>query len=182
MITVSEAARRVGKDKATLYLAIRSGKLRGEYRYGVLVVSEADMARYKPRGRGRPQTFRADIALRTDISQSELARELGVSRQYVNQILRKEAFLARMAVTNAVKKGILQRPDCCERCDSDARPPQAHHPDYNKRLEVQWLCPSCHSLIHPHHPNINGKLTANGHKPHAGRPARKDLRRITRCK
>jgi hypothetical protein len=155
LITIKEAAARVGKTPATLYLAIRNGELKSEERYGIRLVSEADMERYKPRGRGRPQVFRADIALRTDISQSELARELGVSRQRVNQVMRKEAHLARNAVASALRRGKITVPDRCERCKLE-KSLQAHHPDYSKPLDVQWLCVPCHNLVHPHHNNIHG--------------------------
>ena len=25
---------------------------------------------------------------------------------------------------------------------------ESHHPDYKDKLEVVWLCPSCHRLLH----------------------------------
>lgn len=47
----------------------------------------------------------------------------------------------------AVKKGDLVRPDSCECCGKKTKP-EGHHPDYNKALEVLWLCKRCHSDIH----------------------------------
>jgi hypothetical protein len=39
------------------------------------------------------------------------------------------------------------KPDLCEKCHS--RPAKhAHHEDYNKPLEVTWLCFLCHGRIH----------------------------------
>jgi hypothetical protein len=38
-------------------------------------------------------------------------------------------------------------PDRCSLCHTIG-PVNAHHPDYNKPLEVQWLCDSCHGEIH----------------------------------
>jgi len=48
---------------------------------------------------------------------------------------------ARGAVARALAKGVLVRQPCerCERVDT-----QAHHDDYDKPLDVRWLCP-------PHH-------------------------------
>lgn len=54
-------------------------------------------------------------------------------------------------VKAAIKRGGLIRPEQCERCGSS--PPrcsdgrsaiQAHHHDYSKPLEVEWICPKCH--------------------------------------
>lgn len=51
----------------------------------------------------------------------------------------------RTFTTLAVQYGILERQPC-EMCgDAEA---QKHHPDYNKPLEVHWLCLHHHSYIH----------------------------------
>ena len=52
--------------------------------------------------------------------------------------------MARMAVANAVRKGILFRPFFCPRCEGSAEV-HAHHEDYSRPLEVKWMCRSCHS-------------------------------------
>ena len=51
-------------------------------------------------------------------------------------------------VTYALKTGTLVRQPClvCGETKSDA-----HHPDYDKPLEVEWLCRFHHSAVH--HPN-----------------------------
>lgn len=59
------------------------------------------------------------------------------------------------AVARAVKAGDLEPPEVCERCGGSPteyadgrRGLQAHHSDYDKPLEVEWLCKQCHSLEH----------------------------------
>lgn len=47
---------------------------------------------------------------------------------------------------NAAKRGVLVKPDCCQRCGEPARRLEKHHEDYSKPLEVEWLCPKCHGL------------------------------------
>lgn len=54
-------------------------------------------------------------------------------------------------VRDAIKDGVLIRPEICQRCGvspglaSDGRPKiQAHHDDYDKPLKVEWICASCH--------------------------------------
>lgn len=54
---------------------------------------------------------------------------------------------AHRTVLKAVRAGRLVRPELCESC----REPgdiQAHHDDYAKRLDVRWLCHTCHMDLH----------------------------------
>lgn len=50
---------------------------------------------------------------------------------------------ARNAVSNAIRDGRLVRPDSCPLCGS-AVPVQAHHHDYARPLDVEWVCFKCH--------------------------------------
>jgi hypothetical protein len=66
----------------------------------------------------------------------------------VYQQRRRERFpekeAARKAVGRAVKNGTLvKRP--CELCQNPKV--QAHHKDYSKPLDVQWLCFKCHREV-----------------------------------
>lgn len=55
--------------------------------------------------------------------------------------------LARAKVGKAIARGKLVRPETCSNCD-ERGPVEAHHADYSKPLEVQWLCPPCHRAEH----------------------------------
>lgn len=55
---------------------------------------------------------------------------------------------AHKAVEVALVKGSITRPATCDNCGADCKP-HAHHDDYNKPLQVKWLCQPCHSVIHP---------------------------------
>ena len=48
-------------------------------------------------------------------------------------------------VSYAIKKGRLKK-SCCIICAN--KKSEAHHQDYNKPLEVIWLCKSCHKKLH----------------------------------
>lgn len=50
-------------------------------------------------------------------------------------------------IADAVRTRELVTPLYCERCGKQCRL-DAHHEDYSKPLEVEWLCASCHSLRH----------------------------------
>lgn len=58
---------------------------------------------------------------------------------------------ACQAVAEAVRKGILLKPDRCSECRAEGtgRMIQAHHEDYGRPLDVIWLCPKCHRAKHP---------------------------------
>lgn len=60
----------------------------------------------------------------------------------------------------AIRKGIVSRKEYCERCGfggsmKDGRTAiQAHHKDYNKPLEAEWLCQKCHHKWHKKNKSI----------------------------
>jgi len=56
---------------------------------------------------------------------------------------------ARDAVNKAVLKGDIIKPILCEICRQDKKL-NGHHSDYNKPLEVEWLCNKCHGEEHRH--------------------------------
>lgn len=50
-------------------------------------------------------------------------------------------------VERALKLGKIQRPKRCTNCNTK-KPLDAHHEDYDKPLDVIWLCRSCHKHLH----------------------------------
>jgi len=56
----------------------------------------------------------------------------------------KEQYEAHKAVFTAVRNGTLTRPTMCDICGKHCKP-DAHHEDYNKPLDVYWLCRECHA-------------------------------------
>lgn len=50
---------------------------------------------------------------------------------------------ARRKVATELKAGRMLRPSRCESCGVESNV-QAHHEDYRKPLDVQWLCKRCH--------------------------------------
>lgn len=109
----------------------------------------------------------------------QVARRFGVTRQAMWDILRRRTTMrpqqrhgaenhfyrggehadpgAHDAMEDALRRGELTRPDCCEQCGrggtaKDGRSLiQGHHDDYNKPLDVRWLCQSCHHEWHKRH-------------------------------
>jgi len=54
---------------------------------------------------------------------------------------------ARKVVCYAVKNGSLTKPTTCSECQNEGKV-EAHHADYEKPLEVVWLCRKCHMAKH----------------------------------
>lgn len=77
----------------------------------------------------------------------DIGDEFGISRQRVDQIMKPVRARARMRLTHALASGDIERADQCSRC-GDEGDIQAHHPDYDRPLEVEWLCVSCHVEEH----------------------------------
>lgn len=52
-------------------------------------------------------------------------------------------YYARLCLNNALKGGIISKPMNCSKCGRILKL-TAHHKDYMKPLEVEWLCYECH--------------------------------------
>lgn len=78
---------------------------------------------------------------------------------------------AQNLVETAISQGVLEQKSACENCGGcpkfkDGRTGvQAHHDDYNKPLEVRWLCQKCHHEWHKH--NTPKRKEAQQGLPHA---------------
>lgn len=110
------------------------------------------------------------------LSLAPIAQYFGVSRNAMWDLLRRRTAMrsnkryadenhffrggsiandaAQNLLEKAIQRGIIERSSCCEICgDSgkfkDGRSKiQGHHSDYNKPLEVLWLCQKCHHIWH----------------------------------
>lgn len=55
--------------------------------------------------------------------------------------------LARRILQEHVKAGKIHKPSECQSCGLVCVT-QGHHHDYEKPIDVEWLCPACHSMRH----------------------------------
>lgn len=58
---------------------------------------------------------------------------------------------AHMIISHGIRDGSIIRPSKCSKCFIKCIP-EAHHEDYTKPLEVDWVCKHCHESIH----HLNG--------------------------
>lgn len=56
--------------------------------------------------------------------------------------------LARERVRDALEAGRMTKPVACQRCKASGVRITAHHEDYCKPLEVEWMCDVCHKARH----------------------------------
>lgn len=61
--------------------------------------------------------------------------------------LNPEKVTASNLVKIAIKFGKIKKPKICSTCGKERRL-NAHHPDYNFPLKIEWLCNSCHKKEH----------------------------------
>lgn len=54
---------------------------------------------------------------------------------------------AREAVIQAVTTGKIMKPNACSQCYT-ITDVEAHHDNYDKPLDIKWLCKTCHSKLH----------------------------------
>lgn len=85
------------------------------------------------------------VAGRVAYNQTERGQEVRSAsvKAWINKNPAKRR--AQNAVNNAVRDGKLFR-QSCEKCDS--MKVHGHHADYNRPLEVRWLCAACHTKEH----------------------------------
>lgn len=50
---------------------------------------------------------------------------------------------AEWTIGNALRDGKIIKPSACQKCLAVTKI-EAHHPDYSKPFEVEWLCLTCH--------------------------------------
>lgn len=62
---------------------------------------------------------------------------------------------ARSILNCAVRKGLVKRPSKCTRCNTSDYRREGHHPDYDRALDVEWLCQSCHTILHRSKPLLD---------------------------
>jgi hypothetical protein len=82
-------------------------------------------------------------------AQSHAAKYIHYKRN-VDPNKKELKYYARYRFKNLIDSGKIIRPTKCSSCEVGCSP-DAHHPNYNKPNEVQWLCRRCHSKLHHGH-------------------------------
>lgn len=114
--------------------------------------TEKPIEAFAPRGDGT-SLRRHDC--RTCHSTQKYAKPASLSREHDP---------VRAAFMHAVRTGKISRPSTCEECGGGGLI-QAHHPDYSRPFDVEWLCTTCHGKRHrrPISPPPAEEYCRNGH-------------------
>ena len=87
------------------------------------------------------------VQARKDYQQTERGRKALLRGNTAYRNRNPAISQAHNAVNNALRDGKLFKPSECEAC-SDTAALHGHHCDYNKPLDVMWLCEPCHKEWH----------------------------------
>lgn len=71
-------------------------------------------------------------------------REAQMERTRRERLEQPERSRARNLVQKAVDRGHMEKPATCSACDDEGVRIEAHHEDYERPLDVTWLCKPCH--------------------------------------
>jgi len=77
----------------------------------------------------------------------ERTKELARKHSKISKERYPEKNQARLIVSGAIRKGEIVRPTICSRCKKEGYI-EGHHYDFNKPLDVIWLCRKCHAKEH----------------------------------
>lgn len=69
-----------------------------------------------------------------------------LKKYYEKSELYKKKGLIGQKLKYAIQNGKIKKRNSCEICHNS--PVHGHHEDYSKPLEVIWLCPRCHGVLH----------------------------------
>ena len=66
--------------------------------------------------------------------------------------VRKQRLPIHTKVLTALRNGSMKKPGNCSKCrkTTESNNLMSHHTDYEKALDVQWLCRACHGAAHVH--------------------------------
>ena len=107
--------------------------------------NEFDRARYHA-------LSKEDLRKRNKANTDKLKLKPGykeLKKQYIDRSNQKhiDKHRARTALKNAVRSGIVDRPEACWHCGSQECV-HGHHSAYDLPLAVTWLCSFCHGIAH----------------------------------
>ena len=126
------------QDKQRALRTERSKKLREENSEWIRNYKKDWWAKHAPRVREKQNKLRK-------LPENKEKRKLYLKEKRSDEEFKKMG--ARRISVLAIKHGFLIRPSFCSKCLKECKP-EGHHDDYDKPLEVRWLCRICHNHEH----------------------------------
>lgn len=92
-----------------------------------------------------PEKFKESQKIKDNSIKGKLRKKRS-SRNY--RIIHSDRAKATSLLRYSVGKGYIIKPKECSKCYKEWKIIDGHHEDYNKPLEVIWLCRPCHLQLH----------------------------------
>jgi len=105
---------------------------------------------FKEKNRKNSEKFRRENPEKASIQSRKWSEKNREKRRQYQEKSRKNNLEKRAVnehLKRYVKKGLIERGSMCQDCNKEGKM-EAHHIDYSKPLEVQWLCRRCHMKRH----------------------------------
>lgn len=118
--------------------------------------AKAALAEYEKERYKKPERKKSISISNIKYSKTEKGRISARVRGRRSQLKYPNANKARSLFGNLVIAGKIIRPDRCEECGISCKP-DGHHDDYNKPLNVRWLCKKDHVEWHKNNTPLNRK-------------------------
>ncbi len=113
------------------------------------VCHKEEMAEYRAKNKDKISA----LAATPYYVEARRAYQKGVGRKAANEASKRhrkaypKRAKAKSMISHAIRDGNINRPTSCETCGITCTP-QGHHCDYNKPMDVMWLCIKCHRKWH----------------------------------
>jgi hypothetical protein len=134
--TICKPCRKIAQRAYAQTYQYKQARKARDLRYGQSEKGKANYKKYQESDKGIVTVKRYRTSDKGLLTKREYLNEY--KKQYP-QIERAHEILNRY-----VRRGKIIRPNVCSKCLKEKRRIEGHHPDYNKPLEVVWLCRGCH--------------------------------------
>ncbi len=125
------------------------------------IYRQVNQAAYREKAKAHYAVHREDTLSRVKAYQQTVAGKMVSVKADKRRYLKyPEKTAAKNAVNYAVQSGKLKRSVFCEECGLP-KETEGHHPNYNKPLEVEWLCVGCHRKLHKSSDKENKNVRQN---------------------
>ena len=104
----------------------------------------------KPENKAAKKEYNAkpkSKAIKKEYNQAYLLSLQGKAVRKVSALKNHGKIISRTTLNNAIRTGKIVKPVFCSLCRQE-KPLEGHHYDYNKPLDVTWLCIQCHKELH----------------------------------
>lgn len=101
-------------------------------------------------------------ALDSQIPRGTICRMFNIDHSQLAHIIHRRKRLSNALLNNRIRSGDIKRPGKCSACGAECQP-EAHHNDYSRPLDVEWLCRKCHQKRHPRKGMNKPKYQQNRH-------------------